>query len=381
MTGPVASFNTAWFALIGLLWAGYFLLEGFDFGVGMLSLLLGRDDTDRRLCMNVIGPTWDANEVWLIVAGGATFAAFPAWYAAMFSGFYLALFAVLAALIVRGVSMEFRGKRDSARWRAGWDVALAVGSLIPAIAWGIAFTDLIHGLRLSPSGVYQGGFWALLTPVAVVGGLASLAMFLAHGAAFLALKTGGQLAGRARRAAAWLAVPAALLPAGTAAWLAAGAVGVSGRLSGAVPLGLALACCLAFAASGPLARAGRPGWTFGLSAAGILAACAAVFAALFPRVIVSSGPGPSLTVWSAASAHQTLLVMTVVAAVFTPFVLVHQGWSYWVFRQRLTRPAQPGPGTPDRQEAPDHGGPHGGRAAVSGAGGSVRSPAARKGRP
>ena len=197
MSGPIASLNTVWFAVLGFLWTGYFVLEGFDFGVGVLSLVLGRDDIDRRMARTAIGPWWDGNEVWLIVAAGATFAAFPVWYASMFSGFYLALFVVLVALIVRGVSFEFRGKRDGARWRAGWDWALAVGSLIPAFAWGVAFTDLVHGLPLSRSGLYLGSFWGLLAPVAVVGGLASLAMFLTHGAVFLNLKTTGPLAVRA----------------------------------------------------------------------------------------------------------------------------------------------------------------------------------------
>jgi cytochrome d ubiquinol oxidase subunit II len=346
--GSVASLNTAWFALIGVLWAGYFVLEGFDFGVGMLSLLTGRDDLDRRLCLNAIGPTWDGNEVWLIVAGGATFAAFPAWYATMFSGFYLALFLVLAALIVRGVALEFRGKRDSVRWRVGWDWALAIGSAVPAFLWGVTFVDLVHGLRLSPSGIYISGFWGLLSPVAILGGLASLAMFITHGATFLAIKTGGPLALRAGRVAAWLSAPTGALLTGTAVWLAADGSSGPGRLPGAVPVALAVACGLAFGGSGPLVRAGREGWAFGLSALGILAATAAAFAALFPRVMVSTGPGPSLTIWSAASAHQTLLVMTVVAAIFTPFVLLYQAWSYWVFRQRLTRPpaaprAEPGP--------------------------------------
>ena len=199
MNGPVASLNTAWFALIGLLWTGYLVLDGFDFGVGVLSLAIGRDDLDRRLARDAIGPVWDGNEVWLIVAAGATFAAFPVWYASLFSGFYLALFVVLVALIVRGVSFEFRGQRDSARWRGGWDVALAIGSLVPAFAWGVAFTDQVRGLPLSPSGLYLGGLPGLLAPVAVVGGLASLAMFTAHGAAFLSLKTAGPLAARAAR--------------------------------------------------------------------------------------------------------------------------------------------------------------------------------------
>jgi cytochrome bd ubiquinol oxidase subunit II len=338
VNGPIASLNTAWFALIGVLWTGYFVLEGFDFGVGMLSLAIGRDDVDRRLCRNAIGPFWDGNEVWLIVAAGATFAAFPVWYASMFSAFYLGLFLVLAALIVRGVSFEFRGKRDSCRWRAGWDRVLAVGSLLPAFAWGLAFVDLVHGLRLARGGIYLGSFWDLLAPVAVVGGLASLALFVAHGATFLALKTDGPLADRARHAAFWISPLGGALAIGTAAWLAAaGSQGAAG-LPGAVPVALAIACGLAFVVSGPLVRFGRPGRAFALSALGIVAATAAVFTALFPRVMVSSGPGPSLTIWSAASANLTLVVMTIVAAIFVPFVLLYQGWSYWVFRQRLTRP-------------------------------------------
>jgi cytochrome d ubiquinol oxidase subunit II len=347
VNGPVASLNTAWFALIGVLWTGYFVLEGFDFGVGMLSLAIGRDDVDRRLCRNAIGPVWDGNEVWLIVAGGATFAAFPVWYASMFSGFYLALFLVLVALIVRGVSFEFRGKRDSARWRSGWDWALAVGSLVPAFGWGVAFTDLVHGLRLSPSGLYLGSFWGLLTPVAIVGGLASLTMFLAHGATFLSLKTAGPLAVRAGPVAMWSSPLAGALVVGTAVWLAVGGSHGPGGVGGTVPIVLAAVSGLAFAASGILVLTCRDGLAFGLSALAIVAVSAAVFTALFPRVMVSSGPGPSLTIWSAASAHETLLVMTVVAAIFVPLVLAYQGWTYWVFRQRLTRPAaRPGPSSP-----------------------------------
>ena len=344
MSGSVASLNTAWFALLGLLWTGYFVLEGFDFGVGVLSLPLGRDDVDRRLARNAIGPVWDGNEVWLIVAGGATFAAFPLWYASMFSAFYLALFIVLVALIVRGVSFEFRGKRATRAWRAGWDWALGLGSLIPAFAWGVVFTDLVHGLPLSRAGLYFGGLGGLLPAVAVAGGLASLAMFGVHGATFLALKTSGPLAARARWAGAGLSVPAAGLVAGTTGWLGSTGVPSAGGLPGAVPAGLAAGCALAFLVSGVLLALRRPGAAFALSALGIVAASAAVFTALFPRVVASTGPGPALTIWSAASAHQTLLVMTVVAAIFVPFVLVYQGWSYWVFRQRLTRPVgQPSP--------------------------------------
>jgi cytochrome d ubiquinol oxidase subunit II len=335
-----------------VLWTGYFVLEGFDFGVGMLSLAIGRDDMDRRLCRNAIGPLWDANEVWLIVAGGATFAAFPLWYASMFSGFYFVLFIVLAALIVRGVSFEFRGKRDGRRWQAGWDRAMFVGSLLPAFLWGVVFTDLVHGLSLSPSGLYLGSFWGLLTPAAIVGGLASLAMFVAHGATFLSLKTAGRLATRARCVAAWISPLAGALVVGTAAWLSASGTHGTGAVGGPVPIALAAGCALAFALSGMLVRAGRHGFAFALSTLGIVAAVTAIFTALYPRVMVSSGPGPSLTVWSAASANETLVVMTVVAAVFLPLVLLYQGWSWWVFRQRLTRPAgtggSAGPGTSPR---------------------------------
>jgi cytochrome d ubiquinol oxidase subunit II len=337
----VASLNTTWFALIGVLWTGYFVLEGFDFGVGMLNVAIGRDDIDRRLARNAIGPVWDGNEVWLIVAGGATFAAFPVWYASMFSGFYLALFLVLVALIVRGVSFEFRGRRDSRRWQHGWDWAMAIGSLLPSFLWGVAFTDLVHGLRLSPSGLYLGSFWGLLTPVAIVGGLASLAMFLAHGATFLSLKTSGPLADRARTVGTWMSPLAGALVVAAAISLAVTGSHGAGYVGGAAPIVLAAVCGLAFGASGLLVRLGRDGLAFALSAFGIVAVSCAIFTELFPRVMVSSGPGPSLTVWSAASANRTLIVMTIVAAIFVPFVLAYQGWTYWVFRQRLIRPAGP----------------------------------------
>jgi cytochrome bd ubiquinol oxidase subunit II len=350
VNGPVASLNTAWFALIGVLWTGYFVLEGFDFGVGMLNVAIGRDEVDRRLARNAIGPFWDGNEVWLIVAGGATFAAFPVWYASMFSGFYIPLFLVLMALIVRGVSFEFRPKRDSRRWRHGWDWAMAIGSLLPSFLWGVAFTDLVHGLRLSPAGLYVGSFWGLLTPVAIVGGLASVAMFLAHGATFLALKTSGPLAGRARVVATWISPLAGALVIATAVWLAVAGSHGAGYVGGAVPVVLAAGCALAFAASGVLVRFRRDGFAFGLSALGIVALTTAIFSEMFPRVMVSSGPGPSLTVWSAASANRTLIVMTIVAAIFVPLVLAYQGWTYWVFRQRLIRPTgQPATVPPPRR--------------------------------
>ena len=217
---PFADLNTTWFALIGLLWAGYLFLEGFDFGVAIIAPFVASDETERRLCLNSVGPVWDGNEVWLLTAGGATFAAFPLWYARLFNGFYLALFLILLALIARGVSFEFRGKHPSPVWRKTWDWANFFGSLIPAIVWGAAFINLVHGVPLSSQGQYFGGLLGLLHPIALAGGLASLAIFALHGSVFLSLKTTGELAARARRAAVSTGVAATALLAVTVAWVA-----------------------------------------------------------------------------------------------------------------------------------------------------------------
>src|SRR6185312_13747653 len=187
-----------WFLLIAVLWTGYFVLEGFDFGVGMLLRVLGRDDTDRRVLINTIGPVWDGNEVWLLVAGGATFAAFPLWYASLFSGFYLALLVILVALILRGVAFEFRGKIDSDRWRRNWDRAIMFGSAVPALLWGVAFGNIVQGVPLDAEHHFTGTFFTLLNPYALLGGLTTLSVFALHGAVFLTLKTSGEIRERAR---------------------------------------------------------------------------------------------------------------------------------------------------------------------------------------
>src|SRR5215213_266914 len=190
-----------WFGTIAVLWIGYFFLEGFDFGVGVLLPVLGRTETDRRRIINTIGPLWDGNEVWLLVAGGATFAAFPEWYASLFSGFYLALLVILVALIVRGVAFEYRGKVDSARWRRGWDTCIVAGSVVPALLWGVAFGNIVRGVALNAEHHYVGTFFDLLNPYALLGGLTTLALFTTHGAVFLSLKTSGDIRTDARRVA------------------------------------------------------------------------------------------------------------------------------------------------------------------------------------
>jgi cytochrome d ubiquinol oxidase subunit II len=345
--------------LIGLLWTGYLILEGFDFGVSIVRPFISRDDTDMRLCLNAIGPVWDGNEVWLLTAGGATFAAFPIWYGALFSGFYLVLFLILLALIIRGVSFEFRAKIDHPIWRRTWDIANFVGSLIPAIVWGAAFTDFAHGVPLDSRG-YTSGLLGAVHPVAVLGGLASLALFCLSGSLFLALKTTGDLAARAQRSASYCGLAAVVLVAGVITWLAvAGRPPVPESLSGVIPLALALVGLIAVVAAALLVSAKRDGFAFVATSTGVLALMGAVFSRMFPAVIPASNAAAKggLLIGAAASHHYTLVVMTIVAAIFTPIVLVYQGWSYWVFRQRLTRPPV-GP-TSTKGTVPDVGPPPG----------------------
>lgn len=341
-----APLNTTWFALIGLLWAGYFFLEGFDFGVAIVSPFVSRSETDRRICLNSVGPFWDGNEVWVLVAGGATFAAFPLWYARMFSGFYLALFLVLLALIVRGVSFEFRNKERSARWRRTWDVANLAGSFVAALVWGAAFANLAHGLPFFDGGHYDGGLIGLLHPIGLLGGLLAVALFAFHGALFLSLKTDGPLEQRARTVALWAGGFAFVLLAAVTGWVASAArPTLAGSLPGAVPLAFALGALVLVAAALGASAARRSGWAFAATGLAILLAVGAVFARLFPAVLRSNASASgSLTIGVASSHHYTLVVMTVVAAIFTPLVLAYQGWTYWVFRRRIT--AAPLPSAP-----------------------------------
>jgi cytochrome bd ubiquinol oxidase subunit II len=325
-----------WFIAIAVLWAGYFVLEGFDFGVGMLLPVLGRSDEQRRVMINAIGPVWDGNEVWLLTAGGATFAAFPEWYAAMFSSFYLPLLLILVALIIRGVAFEYRGKRDGDRWRRSWDLCIFLGSLVPAILWGVAFGNVLRGIKLDSAHIYAGSFFDLLNPYALLGGLTTLTLFLLNGAVFLALKTTGQVRDGANRAA-WMAGPAAIVAGGGfLAWTEASYRAPGHGATGAASIALAAVGALALVGAVAANAARREGWAFTATAIAIASATGALFTALYPNVLPSSVDAAySLTTANAASTAKTLMVMTVVACIFLPFVLLYQGWTYWVFRKRI----------------------------------------------
>ncbi|MDQ2709681.1 MAG: cytochrome d ubiquinol oxidase subunit II [Actinomycetota bacterium] len=320
-----------WFLLIAVLWTGYFVLEGFDFGVGVLLPFVGRDDTDRRVAVNTIGPVWDGNEVWLIVAGGATFAAFPEWYASLFSGFYLALLLILVALIVRGVAFEFRGKINSDRWRRNWDHAIVGGSLLPAVLWGVAFANMVEGVPLDAKHEFTGTLLTLLNPYALLGGLATLLLFTLHGAVFLALKTTGEVRARAARIAKGLGLVVIPVGGGFLLWTQF-AHGPAWTL---VPV---LAAAAALVGAVVLISRAREGWAFVLTAAAIVAVTVTLFGSLYPDVLPSStDPANSLNTTNAASTPYTLMIMTWVAVVFTPLVLLYQSWTFWVFRRRIGR--------------------------------------------
>jgi cytochrome d ubiquinol oxidase subunit II len=333
-----------WFLLIAVLWTGYFVLEGFDFGVGMLLGVLGRDDTDRRVMINTIGPVWDGNEVWLLVAGGATFAAFPLWYASLFSGFYLALLVILVALIVRGVAFEFRGKIDGVRWRRGWDIAIIAGSAVPALLWGVAFGNIVRGVPLDAEHHFTGTFFTLLNPYALLGGLTTLSVFALHGTVFLALKTTGEVRDRAK-ALSWPLGGAAVLFGGTFLLWTQLAHGTGWTWIAVAAAALALLGGIA------AAGAGREGWAFALTATAIVGTTVALFGSLYPDVLPSTtDTANSLTTTNASSTPYTLTIMTWVAGIFTPVVLAYQAWTYWVFRQRVGRSSIPaGQGLPAAQ--------------------------------
>lgn len=336
--------TTVWFILIAVLWIGYFVLEGFDFGVGMMLPAIAENENERRVMINTIGPVWDGNEVWVLVAGGATFAAFPQWYATLFSGFYLPLLLILLALIVRGVAFEYRAKNDSVRWRAGWDQVIIWGSFIPALLWGVAFANIIRGVPINADKVYVGGFWGLLNPYALLGGLTTLSLFVAHGAVFLALKTEGPIRARARDWAIRYGIVAALITVIFLVWTQIS----YGNLGSAI---LFVAAALALVGGLVAMYYYREGWSFIGTFVAIGLGVAGLFSALFPNVMPTTlANGVSLTTTNASATHYTLQIMTVVAIIFTPVVLVYQAWTYWVFRKRIGVHHIPQEATPAARE-------------------------------
>ena len=320
-----------WFIVIAFFWTGFFILEGFDFGVGMLHDFAGPDDASRRAAINTIGPLWDGNEVWLIVAGASMFAAFPGWYASMFSAMNLALVLVLVALIARGLAFEYRGKRDAVRWRRTWDVALTVGSLLAPLLIGVALGDLLHGLPINSAQNYTGSFWDLLQPYGIFTGVTLVLICLLHGATFLGLKTTGDLRERsgllARRVAPF-----------TAAAVVAFIIWTHVTHTSAFFLNpIELLAILAVLAAVWLVYERRTGFAFAATTVTIASCIVAIFVGLYPNVMVSSTSAAyNLTARNAASGAYSLKVMTVVAIVLLPVVLAYQSWTYYVFRQRIS---------------------------------------------
>ncbi|MFI5658082.1 cytochrome d ubiquinol oxidase subunit II [Streptomyces sp. NPDC051684] len=321
--------NDFWFLLIAVLWTGYFFLEGFDFGVGILTRLLARDRTERRVLINIIGPVWDGNEVWLLTAAGAMFAAFPIWYATFFSAFYLLLVIALLLLIVRVLSFEYRHKRPEESWQRNWELVLFVSSLLLPFLWGVMFANMVHGVPINSQQDFAGSPADLLTWWGLLGGLAFTAVCTLHGAVFTALKTVGDIRVRARALATKAGVATVLLGGGFLAWIQV----ESGTAWTAVAFAVAVVGLLGTLA---MNAKGREGWAFSFNGVAIAAVVAAIFLALVPNVMPSSlNEAWNLTIDNTSSGAYTLKVMTWVAGIMTPLVLLYQGWTYWVFRKRL----------------------------------------------
>jgi cytochrome d ubiquinol oxidase subunit II len=324
-----------WFLLIGFFFIGYFVLDGFDFGVGMSLPFLGKDDTDKRVLINTIGPVWDLNETWLIVAGACMFAAFPEWYASMFSGFYLVLLLILVALILRGVSFEYRHQNKGVEWTGWFDRMIFVGSVVPAFLWGVAFANLVQGVPMDADHNFTGTFLSLLNPYALLGGLTTLLLFFTHGVTFVSLKTEGAMRDGARALARRSGGLAVLVAASFLGWTVLQHLD-SPHLG--VIVGLAALAAASLVAAWVFTAAGREGRAFAAMALTIVFAVATILAALFPNVMPASNvPANGLTIETAASAPYTLTLMTWIVGFALPLILGYQAWTYWVFRRRITR--------------------------------------------
>jgi len=327
--------NTIWFVLVAVLFTGFFFLEGFDYGVGILLPFVAKNDKERRMVINTIGPHWDGNEVWLLTAGGAIFAAFPNWYATLFSGFYLALFLILVALILRGVAFEFRSKDDNLLWRKTWDFALFFGSLLPALLWGVAFANIVRGVPIDENMTFTGNLLTLLNPFSLLGGLVTLSLFTLHGGLFLSMKTTGIILERVQATVRRIWLPVVVL---VLLFVGFSFIETDLFVGFNIVQGIGLlAAVVALLAAGWMIRQHQYGYGFIGTGVTIVGVVMLLFGGLFPRVMPSSlGEQFDLTIYNASSSPYTLQVMTFVALIFVPLVLLYQGWTYWVFRKRIT---------------------------------------------
>lgn len=333
------SYESIWFLLIAVLFIGYFILEGFDFGLGILLPFVAKNDTERRMVINTIGPHWDGNEVWLITAGGAMFAAFPDWYATLFSGFYIALFIMLIALILRGVAFEFRSKVGDNKWRKFWDWSIFFGSIIPAILWGVAFSNFVRGVPVGENFVYVGNFWDLINIYSIIGGLVTLTGFTVQGAIFLSMKVEKPFADRINNLAMklWLPNILVLLLFVIETYFFTDIIDQLGVNPGVVPIGAVISLFTV----GWFIKIKRNGWAFFMNCLTIIFSASTIFLILYPRVLVSSiNPINNLTIMNSASGEYTLKIMTIIALIFVPIVIAYQAWTYWVFRKRITSDPQ-----------------------------------------
>ena len=327
--------NEIWFLIVGVLFIGYFILDGFDFGVGIALPFLAKDDTDRRVLINTVGPVWDMNETWVLVAGASLFAAFPDWYASLFSGFYLALLLILLALIARGVSFEYRGKNSSPKWRNTFDWMIFAGSAIPALLWGVAFANIVQGVPIDANKNYTGTLFTLLNPYGLLGGLVTLSLFFTYGLVFISLKTDGEIRVRARSWATKVGLVTVVLAASFLLWTLFAHFTILGMV-------LTLLAAVALVAALLANLKGREGISFSLLAFTVATAVGSLFSALFPNVLPSSiDPAYSLTIQNSSSSQYTLTVMTWVVVIALPVVLTYQGWTYWVFKKRVSRKSIP----------------------------------------
>jgi cytochrome d ubiquinol oxidase subunit II len=323
-----------WFFLIATLWIGFFFLEGFDFGVGMLLPFLGKNDAERRAIINTIGPVWDANEMWLILAVTAMFAVFPNWYATMFSGFYVAMVIIIVGLIIRGISFEYRSKDSRPQWRSLFDWMIAVGSFLNSLLFGIVFTDLLGGVPIDQNLNYTGGPFSWITPYGLIGGVTMLSVFLLHGANILTLKLDDHMRERARAAAKTLYLFAAVMVVVLAisTYIFTDITVQVGIDPGILPIASVVVLLVAIY----FINRKMEGWAFIMTGLNIVLTQVAFFSLMYPRVMVSSmNPAWSLTIYNSSSSAQALTVMSIISLIFIPIVMAYEGWSYYIFRKRI----------------------------------------------